>query len=215
VCPDTPEKPPRKVSWCKLTEDGPWNALRVFDPDGSLELEGELVTVTTRSGRTSEQHLGRLVVQVSATEAIYELAKEEEDDDLPAIPNGFYAVEVDSKLLLVKVVEFRSGRVHVFDADDRNREYPAKKVLEAIYEFGPGEAAIAYGRLRGHCARCDSPLENNLSVELGIGPVCGKHYFDRETWGNRKAAARAALRARGLEPNDSVRSEDFESVQHD
>lgn len=41
----------------------------------------------------------------------------------------------------------------------------------------PFAAAVAHGRLTGNCSCCGRPLNNKLSVELGIGPIC------REKWG--------------------------------
>ena len=132
--------------------------------------------MTTRAGKTSTKTLGDLVEQVSPTEALYVPAKESQED-LPAVPNGHYAVEINDAILIVKVVEFRNGTVHVFDADDSSVEHPTKQVLEAIVEAGIGDSAKLYGQLRGRCYRCDSPLENRLSVELAMGPVCAKYVW--------------------------------------
>lgn len=41
----------------------------------------------------------------------------------------------------------------------------------------PLEAAVAFGRKTGKCACCGRKLENKISVEMGIGPIC------RERWG--------------------------------
>ena len=54
VCPATPEKPPRKVSWKKQTEDGPF-LLLVRDPDGAASLEGEEATGDDQGGQDVDQ----------------------------------------------------------------------------------------------------------------------------------------------------------------
>jgi hypothetical protein len=190
----------------------------VQDPQDAQEYEGETVVVTAKNGPKAgipqSVKLGAMLAAKSGSDCIYAIAKEtaEDQEDLPVVPNGFYAVDVAGvnggapTLYLVKVVEFRNGTVHVFDADDRNRAYDTKMILEAIDAAGAGECAIAYGRLRGVCARCGSGLENRLSVELGIGPVCGKHYFATAVWSARKAAARDKIRADGFDPAETVRS---------
>lgn len=41
----------------------------------------------------------------------------------------------------------------------------------------PLGAAVKFGRLTGSCSCCGRKLDNKLSVELGIGPVCRDKYF--------------------------------------
>ena len=48
--------------------------------------------------------------------------------------------------------------------------------LQAI-AANPMEAAVRYGRKTGRCSCCGRELNNKISVEMGIGPVC------REKWG--------------------------------
>jgi hypothetical protein len=38
----------------------------------------------------------------------------------------------------------------------------------------PVSASIAYGKLTGHCGVCGRPLENQESLDRGIGPVCAE-----------------------------------------
>jgi hypothetical protein len=40
----------------------------------------------------------------------------------------------------------------------------------------PKEAAVKYGRKTGQCAICGRPLDNKLSVALGIGPICNERF---------------------------------------
>lgn len=67
-----------------------------------------------------------------------------------------------------------------------------------------GNAAIRYGREIGVCSQCGKRLTNRLSRELAIGPVCGGRVFNAEAWSDRKADARAAIVARGEDPNETI-----------
>jgi hypothetical protein len=42
------------------------------------------------------------------------------------------------------------------------------------------EQARAYGALYGRCYECSTPLTNELSIALGIGPICGSREFGGE-----------------------------------
>lgn len=41
----------------------------------------------------------------------------------------------------------------------------------------PERSAIAYGRAFGSCSCCGRTLTNELSIELGIGPICRGKFF--------------------------------------
>ena len=41
-----------------------------------------------------------------------------------------------------------------------------------------GHGAIEHCKPLGRCCRCGRELTHPVSVELGIGPVCGGHYWD-------------------------------------
>jgi len=41
----------------------------------------------------------------------------------------------------------------------------------------PERSAIAYGRAFGSCSCCGRQLTNELSIELGIGPICRAKFF--------------------------------------
>lgn len=41
----------------------------------------------------------------------------------------------------------------------------------------PLAAAVKYGRLTGLCSCCGRKLDNKLSIELGIGPICREKFF--------------------------------------
>lgn len=55
---------------------------------------------------------------------------------------------------------------------------PVRDAAAATYDAllriaaSPLEAAVRYGRVTGTCACCGRKLDNALSVELGIGPIC-------------------------------------------
>jgi len=40
----------------------------------------------------------------------------------------------------------------------------------------PHGAAIQFGRRTGQCAICGRPLDNKVSVALGIGPICNERF---------------------------------------
>jgi SWI/SNF-related matrix-associated actin-dependent regulator 1 of chromatin subfamily A len=69
----------------------------------------------------------------------------------------------------------------------RAKEYPvifaAKQLAEtkkAIYLYGHGTAEV---RKTGMCMKCGRDLEHPVSVELGIGPICGEHYWSWDAVG--------------------------------
>jgi hypothetical protein len=126
-----------------------------------------------------------------------------EDD----VPEGRYALDIDGTVAFVKVT-WRDGRVGVWDADaafgEKGKMYPKAATLAAIIAQGAGECAARYGHLRGICGRCNARLSDLVSVELGIGPTCGRHWYDAAEWKGMKKAARSAIEARGDDPDDEV-----------
>jgi hypothetical protein len=116
------------------------------------------------------------------------------------VPAGRYALEDGPALQLVKV--FRDGdRVRVFDDDNREHEYHAGAILRRIVRIGAAEAATRYGQLRGRCWRCGRKLEDKVSVELAMGPVCGEHIYPKPVWKIKVRAARDEIRERGEDPD--------------
>lgn len=55
------------------------------------------------------------------------------------------------------------------------------------FEVDPAEYAAAYGRRTGRCAFCDLPLTDAVSMGMGYGRICSKHY--RLPYGKRALAA--------------------------
>lgn len=119
--------------------------------------------------------------------------------DLSHVPAGHYAVpdgETRLKVLIEKPVNEPDeptkwhGWIFVSDGAEygQRRKYgrqePGKsysglieKELRSI-AADPKAAAIAYGKLTGRCAICHRKLENEESVERGIGPICA----DKQGW---------------------------------
>lgn len=85
------------------------------------------------------------------------------------------------------------------------RQTEAKEAVKRIIRFGIGNAAALYGNKIGRCSKCHIRITNRISRRLGIGPVCGGHYY--EDWEKRVNTARTALISEGLDPNENVEGE--------
>ena len=175
--------------WTKV--DGEW-ALR------SAGTTGDVVTVTTSKGRTSQQTLGEKV----ATDCYLPAPSAPEADglDLNAIFDGlltstgearttvWVAVPGGDTRLKVQIDRPRSGRYegHIFVHDgaaygnrqrygsQRPGETYRGKIEDALRAIvaDPQAAMAAYGHLVGRCGVCGKRLEDEQSVERGIGPWC-------------------------------------------
>jgi hypothetical protein len=204
-------------SWRKVGDD-----FGVSVWDGPDLLTGQTVTVTAKSGRTSEVKLGKRLMHDRKLQ-VYEIDRQTSLEDPPAqaptplptpeeVPAGRYAIQESAgqgrgrKWQLYRV--WRGSRnpnavqvYNVKDVEDGNRlaRKGEVRVLFAIAE-DPGRAAQEFGWRTGSCGRCALPLENNLSRKLGTGPVCMKHTHDRDTRLRLMAEARAELREEGLDP---------------
>ena len=55
----------------------------------------------------------------------------------------------------------------------REEQYAA--VIAACQK--PEESAVAFGKTFGSCSCCGRTLTNDLSIELGIGPICRSKFF--------------------------------------
>lgn len=108
--------------------------------------------------------------------------------DLTELPSGLYGVPDGDTRLKVRVNHVTSGKWEGFTFVDDGGEYGAqtkygmqrpdgtyrgkiedqlRKILADI-----GEAQQEYARLTGRCYVCNRKLEDETSVELGIGPIC-------------------------------------------
>lgn len=117
--------------------------------------------------------------------------------DLSALPSGLYAVPDGDTRLKVRISNLVldgarnpkwSGYVFVNDgAEYGNRkrygtqrpgERYSGEIVEALEAIlaDPLEASKAYGRLTKTCGVCGRRLEDETSVELGIGPICRKRF---------------------------------------
>lgn len=108
--------------------------------------------------------------------------------DLRHVPSGYYAVPNGETRLKVKIdnvtegkwagyIFVRDGAVHGrgdrYGCQKPGQAYGGKIVEQLrIIAKDPRAASIAYGKLVGRCGVCGRVLENETSVEEGIGPVC-------------------------------------------
>ena len=69
----------------------------------------------------------------------------------------------------------------------QSKKYPVyflgvqlRETAKAVYLYGRGTTMVAK---KGMCFNCGRELTHPVSVELGIGPECGKHYWDWDAVG--------------------------------
>lgn len=97
--------------------------------------------------------------------------------DIPDVPEGRYAVEIDGTLKFYSVNVSDSGFVtaNVWASDEQHRlEFRAMVgVLKAIETAGVLECLLAFGREIGVCGKCGRTLTSEWR-KRGIGPVCAK-----------------------------------------
>lgn len=109
--------------------------------------------------------------------------------DLSSVPDGRYAVPNGATRLKVLIQKPEApskwaGFTFVSDAAEygQRTKYGMQKpgdsyrgkITEELRQIAadPKAAAIAYGRLTGHCCICNRKLEDAESVAAGIGPIC-------------------------------------------
>jgi hypothetical protein len=100
------------------------------------------------------------------------------DDHVPA---GRYALQSDGVWRFYQIDKPTqgkwAGRVFInqlIGAPGDYRRQRAGNGLQVIADISknPRQASLDYGRESGHCGVCSSPLTNDESLALGIGPVC-------------------------------------------
>lgn len=112
--------------------------------------------------------------------------------DLSNLPSGRYAVPGGDTRLKIRVDNVEKGKwagwVFVKDgaAYGNEKRYGAQRpgqtyqgeVEDALRTIAadPKAATVAYGRLVGRCGVCGRRLEDEASVEAGIGPVCAETF---------------------------------------
>lgn len=99
---------------------------------------------------------------------------------LPDVPEGRYAVEIDGTLKFYSIEVSDTGFVKGFVwASDEQHELPFKAlvgVLKVIEQVGPKAASIRFGQEIGVCGRCGRTLTDESSRAAGIGPVCATKF---------------------------------------
>jgi Family of unknown function (DUF6011) len=148
--------------------------------------EGTEVVVTRADGSTTTALVGTLFSSGDWGNlyAIRKSAPKVQTSNLPEVPEGYYAVPSrtgNNDLDFFSVDRPSEGRWagYVFvkrviggHVDTPVRGSEARLALEAIIEFGIEEAGVLYGREIGRCYVCNRTLTDDLSREMGIGPVC-------------------------------------------
>lgn len=109
--------------------------------------------------------------------------------DLSSVPEGFYAVPDGATRLKVKIDRpvppskwpgfiFVSDGAEYGQQKKYGRQAPGKlytgEIKDALRAIvaDPKAASAAYGKLVGRCGVCNRKLEDEASVERGIGPIC-------------------------------------------
>lgn len=96
--------------------------------------------------------------------------------EIPEVPAGHYALDVDGVVKFYLVEVSKSGFVtcYVQASDDFHKLHftPMVDVLKAIVAVTPLEASKLYGRTIGKCGKCHRTLTDPDSIAAGIGPIC-------------------------------------------
>lgn len=110
--------------------------------------------------------------------------------DLRDVPGGTYAVPGGDTRLKVSIRHGKGKWAGVIFVDDgaaygsrtnygrqNGAAYSGKIVEElTIIAADPEAAAAAYGKLHGTCGLCGRTLEDEASIERGLGPVCAAKF---------------------------------------
>lgn len=96
------------------------------------------------------------------------------------IPDGHYAVELDNKVVSVRINTPTFGRWagYTFIEREVSEEYvrldksTQRRIQDAVLEAGIRESAVLYGKVQVRCGCCHRKLTTDASREAGIGPVC-------------------------------------------
>jgi len=131
-----------------------------------------------------------------------------------ALPTGRYAIDnADGELTFYRVWRGTKNpdyvKVYLLHGPDES-EIPFSKgmvtILKSIAEDAAG-AAIRYGHEIGACSVCAKRLTNRVSRALGIGPICGGHFYGEE-FKSVVHGAREQIKAQGLDPDGNVEEDE-------
>lgn len=100
--------------------------------------------------------------------------------DLPDVPAGRYAIEVDGTLKFYVVDRPTEGRwagytflkVQASDETHDIRNASVRKAILTNIARDPQGAMLRYGKEIGKCGHCGRTLTNEESRAAGIGPIC-------------------------------------------
>jgi len=144
--------------------------------------------VKPNEGRIEKSNAGWLTFHLdgSCPEAAEATEDTQDGLDLSGLVPGYYAVPNGSRLKLAishgkgkwegfsfvkDASEYGAGKRYGMQRPEQTYRGQVETELAAILE-NPLEAMKAYGKLVGKCGACGRQLEDEASVEAGIGPIC-------------------------------------------
>ena len=83
-------------------------------------------------------------------------------------PGAIYITDIETSIYVGKIYD---GVVNIARSVDPT---VMQQIHEAMNE--PQIAAVKFGHQTGQCSICGRPLNNNISIALGIGPICNKKF---------------------------------------
>jgi len=196
---------------------------RVLD-EGDVYLVARVLDENDTDFHTKKVASGCIEMLLSREERKDAPAKAKDDNygipSADALPTGRYAIDsADGELTFYRV--WRGTRnpdyvkVYLLHGPDET-EIPFGKglvtITQAIASDAAG-AAIRYGHEIGACSVCAKRLTNRVSRALGIGPICGGHFYGEE-FKSVVHGAREQIKAQGLDPDGNV-EEDEEVARYD
>jgi hypothetical protein len=125
---------------------------------------------------------------------------------------GRYAIENSKgELRFYQLWSSPDDKVHrlyvMFGPYEAKLPKPAQQAIaQKILDADPKQCALRFGAEIGQCSNCGRRLTNRVSRELSIGPICGGRIFDDE-WKQMEREARAAIIARGEDPDEDIDDE--------
>ena len=176
----------KQVQW--IADNQSWNNF-AQSLNEQLSKKGELSPGQLAAiDRAIEKDATRKAEKAAAAEKLN--AEKGSDLDVSVL-SGYYAVPDGDTRLKLRVTHPRKdsnwfGHTFVNDGgaygsrQDFGRQAPGEHYVGDVQEqlaailADPIEAQAAYGQLTGTCGTCGRHLEDKVSVEIGIGPVCRK-----------------------------------------